>query len=89
MKVDIYFKYKYQRFFLVQISLQWEPGMIICIILLTMSIRENVILVVLGVKVSNFHNLFGCCFNFCSLRSAHSRGADEAYPNRFLRGQWF
>ena len=75
---------------MVQISLQWEePGIIICIILLTMSIRENVILVVLDVKLSNLHNIFGFCFNSSSLRSAHSRRADEAYQNRFLWGQWF
>lgn len=44
-----------------------ETGIIVCAVLLTTSIRENVILVVLDTKLSNLHKIFGCCFNFSPL----------------------
>lgn len=49
---------------LVQASLQWEIGFIVSAILLTLSIRENDILLVLDIKLSNLHNICYCYFNF-------------------------
>lgn len=84
----IYFKYNYQR------KLSWYKevysGFLVWVILLTMSIREKVILLVWDIKLNKWPNIFGCYFNFFPpLRSAHSRGADENYQNRFLWDQWF
>lgn len=72
-----------QRFFGTNRVLQWEPGMIICnIILLTMSIRENVILVVVGVKISNFITAFELLF---SISLVELDGLSEM----ILKVKWF
>lgn len=51
--------------FLVQASLQWETGLIINDILLSVSIRKCNF----GgdIKFSNLQNIFGCCSNFFPL----------------------
>lgn len=85
MKVDIYFKYKYQRFFGTNKFTvgTWDDYMYHFVNYVN---QRKCDLVVLGVKVSNFITFLVATLTFVPSDLAHSRGADEAYPNRFLRG---